>query len=99
MAASLARGGYRLLETTPFRDALDELQPTDQARLTKKLLALAYPALQDEPRSGPWIKRLKGYHPETWRFRVGPWRIFYEIDEERKIVKMTALELRRDAYR
>jgi mRNA interferase RelE/StbE len=33
---------------------------------------------------------LKGFEPATWRYRVGAWRFFYEIDEEDEIVFPTA---------
>jgi len=41
---------------------------------------------RNNPHFGPSIKRLKHWHPPTWRYRVGDWRFFYEIDEPLRIV-------------
>ena len=43
-----------------------------------------------QPHFGPSIRKLKGYAPPTWRFRIGVWRFFSEIDETRKVVSMIA---------
>ena len=98
-AASLAEARYRIFETERFRKDLHALTSVVQARLQKKLTSFAYPLLREEPHLGFWIRKLGGYQPETWRFRVGPWRIFYEIDERQKVVFMTAIDDRKDAYR
>jgi mRNA interferase RelE/StbE len=57
-----------------------------------------YPQLREYPHFGPNIRKLKGFHPETWRYRIGAWRFFYEIDEEEKIVFMIAAHHRSVAY-
>jgi len=64
----------------------------------EKLVQYVYPQLCDEPHFGPQIKKLKGWQPPTWRYRVGDWRFFFEIDEKSKIVFMTAASNRKDAY-
>ncbi len=97
--ASLVERGYRIFETEPFLETLAALPPADRSRLTKKLQDFIYPLLRTQPYHGPWIKKLKGYRPDTWRFRVGSWRIFYGIDESKGLVLMTAVDDRKDAYR
>jgi mRNA interferase RelE/StbE len=42
------------------------------------------------------VRKLKGYDPETWRYRIGAW--FYEIDEAKGIVFLTAATHRGSAY-
>jgi len=44
------------------------------------------------------IKKLKGFKPETWRYQIGEFRFFYEIDESRKIVFVIAAETRQISY-
>jgi mRNA interferase RelE/StbE len=44
------------------------------------------------------IRKLKDYKPETWRYRIGDYRFFYEIDDKRKIVFMIAADLRSRSY-
>lgn len=60
---------------------------------------MVYPELRHEPHFGPHIKKLIGYAPTTYRYRVGGFRLFYSIDEKTKVVVMTALRARKDAYR
>jgi len=37
-------------------------------------------------------------HQETWRYRIGSWRFFYEIDDDERIVFMLAASHRSSAY-
>ncbi len=48
---------------------------------------------------GPHIRRLKGYEPPTWRYRIGAWRFFHEIDEENRLVFLLTAAHRGSAYR
>jgi mRNA interferase RelE/StbE len=57
-----------------------------------------YPQLKTEPQFGPNIKKIKSWHPPTWRYLVGDWRFFYEIDKQKNIILMTAAHQRKDAY-
>ncbi len=67
--------------------------------IEKKLVEYVYPQLKSEPHYGPNIKRLKGWEPPTWRYRIGDWRFFFEIDDKTKVVFMTAASHRRESYR
>ena len=99
MHASAAGGLYRIFETRQFLRDLGRLGPAAQKRLEAKLRQHVYPILRDNPHLGPNIKRLKNWEPPTWRYRVGDWRFFYEIDEAQRLVFMTAADHRRQAYR
>jgi hypothetical protein len=54
------------------------------------------------PASGPHrcvsTASSRRHRPETWRYRIGAWRFFYEIDEARAVVSMTAASHRGSAY-
>ena len=63
--------------------------------LTKRV----YPVLKAAPRGVPSAARLKEWDPPTWRIRIGAWRIFYEIDDRKRVVFLTAADRRKDAYR
>jgi mRNA interferase RelE/StbE len=54
--------------------------------------------LREHPHFGPNIKKLRGFDPDTWRYRIGAWRFFYEVDEEERIVFMIAALHRASAY-
>jgi mRNA interferase RelE/StbE len=90
---------YRIFETQQFLRDMSQLGPARQAQLGSKLRAFVYPLLETEPRFGPNIKRLKNWDPPTWRYRIGDWRFFYEIDERKRIVLMIASQHRKNAYR
>ena len=47
----------------------------------------------------PNTRALHGYYKGCRRFRVGSWRMIYKIDHSRKIVLISAIIMRKDAYK
>jgi mRNA interferase RelE/StbE len=90
---------YRIFETRTFQKDLDGLGPAAARRIRSALEGRIYPVLRTNPRAAPSASRLREWDPPTWRIRVGAWRIFFEIDDEERIVFLTAAEHRKDAYR
>jgi mRNA interferase RelE/StbE len=88
---------FRIFETEEFKGALIRLGPPRFLR--KKLDAYVYPQLRQGPYFGPNIRKLQGYAPATWRYRIGPYRVFYSLDEEERIVFVLTIDDRKDAYR
>lgn len=74
------------------------LGSNDAAFLRQKLDAFVYPQIKAEPFWGN-IKKLRRYNPETWRYRIGKFRLFYMVDPDEKVVFMLAVDYRKDAYR
>ena len=64
----------------------------------RKLQTVVYPQLKQHPHFGPHIRKLKQYEPETWRYRIGAWRFFYEIDDRERLVLMTTASHRSSAH-
>jgi mRNA interferase RelE/StbE len=89
---------YRIFETEQFQKDLKQIALSSQQKVSQKLLDFVYPQLREHPHFGLNIKKLKGFDPETWRYRIGAWRFFYEIDEKVKIVYMLAASHRSRAY-
>lgn len=89
---------YRIFETEQFQKDLKRNLGPKQERLTRKLREYVYPQLKAQPYFGKNIRKLRGYKPETWRYRIGPHRFFYEVDEKKKIVFMIAAETRQGGY-
>ena len=88
---------YKILETDRFFKKLEKFKNhLDDIR--EKLKEYVYPQLKDQPYFGNNIKKLKDYRPETWRYRIGDYRIFYQIDGKEKIVSIVSVETRQDAY-
>jgi mRNA interferase RelE/StbE len=69
-----------------------------KSKVAQKLRNFVYPQLQNHPHFGSNIKKLKDFQPDTWRYRIGSWRFFYEIDEQKQIVFMIAASHRSSAY-
>jgi mRNA interferase RelE/StbE len=42
---------------------------------------------------------LRDYSSETWRYRLGRYRLFYLIDGDERIIYLLTLDDRKDAYR
>jgi mRNA interferase RelE/StbE len=89
---------YRTFETSQFQKDLRALAGSGQRRVVQKLLRIVYPQLKHHPHFGPNIRKLEDFEPETWRYRIGAWRFFYEIDEEDRVVLMTAASHRGSGY-
>ena len=90
---------YRIFETENFSKILKSFSLSGASKIREKLNDYVYPILRVEPCFGPNIKKLKGYEPPTWRYRIGDWRFFYEIDTKSKIVFMTVAFHRSEAYK
>ena len=89
---------YRIFETEQFQKDLQHIARSGQKKVTQKLIEFVYPQLRQHPHYGPNIKRLKEFTPETWRYRIGAWRFFYEIDDKARIIYMVAASHRSVAY-
>ncbi len=55
--------------------------------------------LRQNPHEHPNIKRLKGPLQGYFRYRVGDWRVVYEIDEGQRVVTVLLIVHRSSAYR
>ena len=89
---------YRLFLTKEFDRGLERISSRDRASIEKKIEEYMAPQLKNEPHYGTNIKKLKGYDPETWRYRIGYYRIFYIINEIEQDIQLISIEQRKDAY-
>lgn len=90
--------GYKIFETDEFLKRLSKYSANNKKFIETKLKSLVYDELRLEPHFGNNIKKLRSYIPETWRFRIVKYRLFYAIDESDKIVFILTVEFRKDAY-
>jgi len=89
---------YKIFETNEFLKRIEKISNRDKLFIEKKLLQHIYPQLREEPHYGNNIKKLIGYKPETWRYRIGKYRLFYIIEENEKIIYVLSIDLRKEAY-
>ena len=84
---------YIVALTSEAERDLDRLDRTSERRIRERLKELAF-----DPYSLRLSKPLKMF-TGTRSARVGDWRILYEIEEQGKLIKVTAVRPRRQAYR
>jgi mRNA interferase RelE/StbE len=89
---------YQLFLTNEFDSGLDKITSRDRQSIEKKINDYMAPQIKIEPHYGPNIKKLKGYNPETWRYRIGRYRLFYVINESESRVDFISIDQRKDAY-
>jgi mRNA interferase RelE/StbE len=89
---------YKVFIAQEYDQQLKKFPKNDQELITKKMKEYVIPQLESEPYFGLNIKKLKNYEPPTWRYRIGKYRIFYEINSETKEVDILTIYQRKDAY-
>lgn len=89
---------FRIFETNQFLKDLKKLDKSAQRRIYNKISNTIYPQIKNNPYFGKHIKKLKAYRPETWRYRIGNFRLFYEINDKDKIVDIITVEIRGNLY-
>jgi len=89
---------YRLFITKEFDAGLEKITNRDRISIEKKIADYMAPQVKLEPHYGQNIKKLKGYTPETWRYRIGRYRLFYTINETETRVDFITIDQRKDAY-
>jgi len=89
---------FKIFETNQYIKDLEGDFSGQQTRIIRKLRQYVYPQLKDNPYFGKNIKKLVNYKPETWRYRIGNYRFFYEIDDRNKIIYMIVADSRQKAY-
>ena len=89
---------FAIFETDHFARDLKQIARAGHPDVLRKLQTVVYPQLKHHPHFGPHIRKLKHYEPETWRYRIGAWRFFYEIDDRDRLVLMTTASHRGSAY-
>lgn len=83
---------YRVEVVRKAQKQLARVQVQDRERIMEEIDALA-----DDPNPSGSTK-LRGY-VDSWRVRVGDYRIIYELDEAARKVVVTRVAHRREVYR
>lgn len=89
---------YIIFETDEFINKIGKISNREKSFIEKKLTQHIYPQLREEPHYGNNIKKLTDYKPETWRYRIGKYRLFYVISEHEKTIYLLSIDLRIDVY-
>lgn len=78
------------------RDAERDIASLHTAVVPRVFKAIKALALDPRPAG---CKKLKGVQAESWRIRVGAYRILYVIDDGIRIVEVREVGHRKDIYR
>jgi mRNA interferase RelE/StbE len=63
-----------------------------------KKIARCFEQLEQSPRYHPNIKPLKGDLAGYYRYRIGDYRVIYQVDDETNQVLVSTIVHRREAY-
>ena len=85
---------FQIAETKSFQ----KLKKKIDKKVYSKIVDIVYPQLKSNPFYGTNIKKLKGEFEGYYRYRLGNYRLFYLIEDEKVIVIVTDFKHRQDAY-
>ena len=86
---------FKIAETKTFAKVKKKINQ----KLYQKINDVVYPQLRNNPYFGTNIKKLKGEFEGFYRYRIGNYRLFYLIDDQKVIVFVIDLKHRKDAYK
>ena len=85
---------FQIAETKTFEKAKKKIDK----KLYEKIKNFVYPQLKENPYYGANIKKLKNNFEGYYRYRVGNYRLFYLIEDEKLIIVVVDLKHRQQAY-
>lgn len=93
----MVRGDYTVLIDERLERDLDDIPD----RIVERLLAVLEEFEKDpfRPRAKFDVKPLKGFPADSYRLRLGDYRVLYSVDKETKKVMITSIRQRSTAYR
>jgi len=87
---------YKIAETENYSKKINSKK---YHHLYQKIFTDIYPMLRNNPFFGANIKKLKGEYKDIYRFKIGDYRLFYKVDEQKSIIFVIDIESRQDAYK
>lgn len=85
---------YKIAETKTFKKVKNKINK----KLYSKIKTFIYPQLRENPFYGTNIKKLKDNLEGYYRYRIGNYRLFYLIEDEKLIVVLVDFRHRQNAY-
>lgn len=87
---------FEIAETENFSS---KIEGTKYKKIYKKIQDYIYPHLKLNPFFGNNIKKLKGEFEGVYRYRIGDYRLFYKIENDKVLIIILDIDNRKDAYR
>ena len=85
---------FKIAESKNFQ----KIKKNIDKKFYEKIVNIVYPKLRKNPFFGPNIKKLKGKFEGYYRYRIGDYRLFYLIDNDKVIVIITNFKHRKNSY-
>lgn len=85
---------FSIAETKTF----EKVKATLDAKLYLKIKTIVYPQLRENPFFGTNIKKLKGEFEGYYRYRLGNYRLFYIVEQDKVMVFVMDIRHRQGAY-
>ena len=85
---------FQIAETKIFEKVKKQID----IKLYTKIKKIVYPQLRLNPFYGNNIKKLKGEFEGYYRYRIGNYRLFYLIENEKVLVAIVDFKHRQNAY-
>ena len=85
---------FTIVETKTF----EKVKKNIDKKLYLKIRDFVYPILRKNPFYGANIKKLKGEFEGYYRYRIGNYRLFYLVEDEKLLVVVVDFKHRQEAY-
>jgi mRNA interferase RelE/StbE len=86
---------FEIAETETFQRVISK---KDISKIYNKVKTYVYPQLRINPFFGKNIKKLKGEFKDVYRYRIGEYRLFYQVDEKQILIFIMDIMKRKEAY-
>ena len=86
---------FEIAETETFQRYISK---KEISKIYNKIKTYVYPQLRINPFFGKNIKKLKGEFKDVYRYRIGEYRLFYQVDEKQILIFTMDIVKRKDAY-
>ena len=74
---------FEIAETETFQRSISK---KEFVKIYNKIKTYVYPQLRINPFFGNNIKKLKGEFKDVYRYRIGEYRLFYQVDEKQILI-------------
>jgi mRNA interferase RelE/StbE len=86
---------FEIAETETFQRSISK---KEISKIYNKITTYVYPQLRINPFFGKNIKKLKGEFKDVYRYRIGKYRLFYQVAEKQILIFSMDIVKRKDAY-
>lgn len=87
---------FKIAETEHFQNKI-KIEPFKN--VYNKIYNYVYNQLKENPFFGKNIKKIKGDYKDLYRYRIGDFRLFYLINDNKRLVIIADIDQRKDSYK